>query len=143
MKSVSPNDRVKSYPDEYFNVCSNKLFCQACREEICLKKSVIDNHIKSVKHANSKLKVAARESRTMEITESLKRYDSSVHPKGETLPDCVRVYRVRVVAAFLKAGIPISKIDSFRDSLEEGGYSLSDRSNLAELIPFINQEELN
>ena len=27
--------------------------------------------------------------------------------------------------------------------LEEGGYSLSNRSNLSELIPFINQEEVN
>lgn len=30
-----------------------------------------------------------------------------------------------------------------RDLLEEGGYSLSDRSNLTKLIPFINQEEVN
>ena len=77
----------------------------------------------------------------MEITEALKNYDASVHPKGETLPDSVRVFRVRVVTSFLKAGIPLSKVDSFRDLLEEGGYS--DRSNVTELIPFINGEEVN
>ena len=105
-----PYDRVKAYPDEYFQVCNKKLFCQVCREELSLKKSVIDNHIKSVKHTNSKLKVVAKESRTMEITKALKNYDASVHPKRETLPDCVRVFRVRVVTSFLKAGVPISKI---------------------------------
>ena len=85
MKSVSPYDCVKAYADEYFQVCNKKLFCQACREELSLKKSVIDNHIKSVKHTNSKLKVVAKESRTMKITKALKNYDASAHPKGETL----------------------------------------------------------
>lgn len=31
MKSVSPYDHVKTYPNEYFQVRNNKLFCQACR----------------------------------------------------------------------------------------------------------------
>ena len=45
----------------------------------------------------------------------LKDYDKEVHPSG----DSVRVYRVKVVISFLKAGVPLDKIDCFRDILEE------------------------
>ena len=34
-------------------------------------------------------------------------YDKSFHPVGETLPDSVRVRRVKVVMALLKAGVPL------------------------------------
>ena len=61
---------------------------------------------------------------------------------GETLPDSTRVYRVKVVTAMLKAGVPLSKIDSFRDLLEEHGYSLSSSTHLRQLMPFILQEEI-
>lgn len=50
---------------------------------------------------------------------------------------------MKVVTSFLKAGVPICKIDCFRDLLEEGGFFLSDRSNFSQLIPFIHQEEMN
>ena len=41
--------------------------------------------------------------------------NKDVHPVGEGLPDSIRVYRVKVVTAMLKAGVPLSKIDIFRD----------------------------
>ena len=50
-KSVTPADRVRSYPNGPFTVSNRKLFCDVCREELAMKKSVIDLHIKSVKHA--------------------------------------------------------------------------------------------
>lgn len=50
--------------------------------------------------------------------QALKSYDSTSHPKGETLSDSVRVYCVNVVTPFLKAGVPLVKIDSFRYLLE-------------------------
>lgn len=54
-KNVSPLDRVKAYPSEHFTVSYNKkLFCSACREEISLKKSVIECHIGSQKHKKGK-----------------------------------------------------------------------------------------
>ena len=54
-----------------------------------------------------------------DIADALRKYDSSVHPVGEGLPESTRVYRVNVVMAMLKAGLPIHKIDCFRSLLEE------------------------
>ena len=83
-----------------------------------------------------------KEKRQLDIAASLKQYDDKVHPAGETLPDSVRVYRVNVVTALLKAGVPLSKLDNFRQILEENAYSLSDSSHLRRLIPFILQDEI-
>ena len=98
-KSVSPAERVKTYQSEPFIVSSKKLFCSACREELSVKKSTIDLHIKSHKHQIGKEQLAVKEKRQLDIAASLKQYDDKVHPAGETLPDSVRVYRVNVVTA--------------------------------------------
>lgn len=71
--------------------------------------------------------------------ESLKRYDE-VHPSGEMLPVS---YRVNVVTALLKAGVSLTKLDSFREIFEENAFALSDSSHLRRLIPFILQDEMS
>ena len=52
--NVSISDRVREFPGEH--LCRNlgKLFCNACREPISVKKSVISQHIKSAKHERGK-----------------------------------------------------------------------------------------
>ena len=40
-------------------------------------------------------------------------YEKEVHPSGETLPEAQKVYRVKVVSTFLKAGVPLSKNRAF------------------------------
>ena len=78
------------------------------------------------------------------ILEALHIYDSRVHPVGDGLPDSTRVYRVKVVTTMLKAGVPLNKIDLFRDMLEEHGYALTSSTHLRQLIPLIHhQEELS
>lgn len=46
-KGVAAQSRVKEFPGEYLVVKKDKLFCEACREELALKKSTISNHIGS------------------------------------------------------------------------------------------------
>ena len=53
-----------------------------------------------------------------------------------------RVFRVKIISAFLKAGVAINKIDCFRSILEESSYRLTTGSHMAELIPVIRQEEI-
>ena len=77
--------------------------------------------------------------RDADIADALRKYDSSVHPR---LPESSRVYRVNVVTAMLKAGLPIHKIDCFRSLLEEHAYSLTSSSNLRQIIPFIHYNEM-
>ena len=43
----------------------------------------------------------------------------------------------------LKAGVALSWIDSFHDLLEENGDTLSNSSNLRQLLPFVTQEEIS
>ena len=50
---------------------------------------------------------------------------------------------MKVVSEFLKAGIPLSKIDNLRGLLEAGGFSLSHSTHLRQLIPFIFDKELD
>lgn len=71
----------------------------------------------------------------------LRQYDNEVHPVGEGLPDSVRVHRVKVVTVFMKAGVPLTKVDCLCDLLEENTYRLSNSQNLRQLIQFIQQQE--
>ena len=119
------------------------MFCRACKEVLALKKSSIEYHIKSQKHISGKKKLALKNKEESNILEVLHVYDSRVHPVGDGLPDSTRVYRVKVVTTMLKAGVPLNKIDLFRDMLEEHGYALTCSTHLRQLIPFIHQEELN
>ena len=49
-KNIKPIDRVKQYANDHLQVSAGKLFCSACREEVSVKKSIIDKHINSTKH---------------------------------------------------------------------------------------------
>ena len=142
-KIISAADRVKQFPNEHFTVSSGKLFCLACREELSTKKTILELHIKAAKHVKEKETLISKQTSELSIVEALKRYDKSAHPVGESLPDLTRVYRVKVVSEFLKAGIPLSKIDNLRGLLEAGGFSLSHSTHLRQLIPFILDQELD
>ena len=139
LKSVSPQDRVREFADDSLCVSAGKLFCRACREELSVKKSVVKNHGESMKHTcrSSKGRLKEKEKRDSDIVDAMQRYSKQVHPKGETLSDNTRVYRVKVVRAFLRAGISLQKIDSFRELLEESAFSLSSSQHMRDLIPFI------
>lgn len=86
--------------------------------------------------------MARKEKREQNIAELRIDYDKSAHPIGEGLSGDVHVYRVKVVTAFFKhAGVPLSKLETFRELHEENAYRLSDSTNLYSLIPFIRQQE--
>ena len=141
-KNVSVTDRLKAYSEETFVSSSGQLFCSSCREVVALKKSVIEMHIASQKHKNGKERRKKEQLKEQCISEALKAYDNSIHPVGESLPDTVRVRQVKVVQVFLKAGIPLAKVDCLRELLEENSSTLTSSSNLRQLIPFILHEEV-
>ena len=70
--------------------------------------------------------------REQDIADALKEHNTEEHLRGETLPMQQQVYRVKVVTALLKAGIPPSKLDCLRDILEENAFRLR---------PFVLKEE--
>ena len=103
-------DRVRNYPEEYFTVSNNRLFCSACREEVATKKSVIELHIKSQKHSRGKSRIASNKKIEADIAQALKQFDSEVHPEGEGMPETTRVYRVKVVTAMLRLVSQFSRL---------------------------------
>ena len=142
-KGVGPADRVRTYPAEPFSVSNKRLFCMACREELATKKSIIDLHIKSVKHSQGKRRLASTKKHDQDIINALGKYDEEFHPEGESLLNSTRLYRIKVVTTMLKAGVPLNKVDAFRDLLEESSYALTSATNLRQLLPFIRHQELD
>ena len=89
-------------------------------EEISLKKSTVRNHIYSGnQHKNSKRKLAENEARERDVASYFKKVDKQEHAAGSLVSMEERVYRVRVVEAFLSAGIPLAKVDCLRGLLEK------------------------
>ena len=82
-----------------------------------------------------------RRKRQKVIAEALVSSDKELHPVGETLPEDQRVYCIKVVMVFLRAGVSLSKVTSFRELLEENTFHLSDRQHMSDVIPFIASQE--
>ena len=77
--------------------------------------------------------------RDQTIIEALKQ---EMQNKDSTLPVAKRAYRLQVVEEFLKAGIPLSKMDKLRRLLEMQGYRLSHSSNMRNYISVIFKQEV-
>ena len=140
-KGVSAAQRAKEFSGEMITVSAGRLFCSACREELSLKRSVVTNHVGSAKHVQQKKQLGKNQSRERDIAKALQTYEQEIHPSGETLPEAQKLYRVKVVTAFLKAGIPIGKVEHFKDLLEEHAFMLCDHCGMSDLIPFVQAEE--
>ena len=106
-----------------------------------LKSSVLTRHIQSAKHGKGKEKLNKRSSSEVEIATALQSHNKQNHTEGESLPVDQQVYQVKLMKAFLLAGIPVNKISCFQEILEENALRLTDRSHMANLIPFIVEQE--
>ncbi|KAK3745835.1 hypothetical protein QZH41_004304 [Actinostola sp. cb2023] len=141
MKTNFVETRIREFKDEPFRNSNNKLFCDACREEISEKASIIKCHVESKKHKSGVERLAKKKKKDITVLDAMKKYDQEVHPKGEMLSDSKRLFRIKVMKTFLKAGVPLKKMDDFRELLEEGGYRLTSVPNMRQLIPFVRKEE--
>ena len=139
---------MKEYKDEPFTVSNCKLFCVGCREEICVKKSSIENHLNRQNTEKKKICESNVKSVLQNPWRSIIKliiiviiinswYNSEVHPKGDMLPHSQQIFHVKVMQTFLRAGVALNKIGSFRNLLEESGYRLCDRRYMYDLLPFI------
>ena len=104
---------------------------------------VLLNHIKSSKHEDGKQKHTINKAREKDLAKALEKHDAKTHRKGETLPEDQKVYRAKVVLAFMAAGIALSKLDCppLRELLEENRFRLSHSRHMMDLVPFILQDE--
>lgn len=75
-----------------------------------------------------------------DLAEMARSRDKEVHPVGEDLSMKCRIFRIKILTSFLKAGVPLNRLDIFRPLLEESGIRLTNRTNMAQLIPVIQEE---
>ena len=67
--SVTLAQHVREFPDESLKVSLGKLFCNPCREDLQLKRSALQAHIMSVKHADGKHRLECKRDRERETLE--------------------------------------------------------------------------
>ena len=104
---------------------------------------MILNHIKSSKHKDGKQVLTTKQARERDLALALEKHNAETHHKGQTLPEEQKVYRARVVLAFMETGIPLSKLDcpALRELLEESRFCLTHSRHTMDLVPFVLQEE--
>ena len=103
---------MREFPGEHLTVSMGKLFCNACREEVSLNSSSVKNHIHSAKHTEEKTRLSKRDASKKDIAVALKAHNGETHLVGEKLPEAQQVFRVKVVTAFLRSAVPLSKLES-------------------------------
>ena len=87
--------------------------------------------------------MAKKEAAERDIATSFQNSSQELHSRGETLPEEQCIFRVKVVRVFLRSAVPLSKLKFFRGLLEENGLRLSDRRQMADIIPFVFSQEQN
>ena len=81
-KSISPSQRAREFPEEQLVDSGGKLFCRACRETLCVKKSVVLNHVKLSKHKEGKKKLKTKQAREADLALALDKHDHETNRRG-------------------------------------------------------------
>ena len=79
---IPSSKRVSEFPNEQLFASAGRLFCRACRKILSLKRSIVESHVKSAKHVESKEAVEQREVREKDIVEALQKHTEVTHQKG-------------------------------------------------------------
>lgn len=142
----STHDRIAEFPGEYLSVSAGKLYCTACNLTINIEHSIVKAHVNSQRHVQGKESKKRAKLHQQAITISWKKFssESTSDLAGSGLSQAVSedvVRRANVVETFLKAGIPLSKVDYLRPLLESGYGRLTYSTHMAQLIPFLHCKE--
>lgn len=78
-KNIGALDRLKNYNEETFVSTYGCLFCSLCREEVSLKRSIMECRIVSQKHEKGKEQHEKKNMKDQSISQGLNAYDSSIH----------------------------------------------------------------
>eukprot|EP00117_Sycon_ciliatum_P001327 scpid51838/ scgid7033/ len=117
--------------------------------EVSLKRSIVKDHVSSTRHTKGKQDMQKQGARQQLVAEQFRQYQES-HAQDRALagtglagavPMEQSLHRINVVTSFLKAAVPLTKIDSLRTILEHGPHHLTHSTHLGQYIPFILDEE--
>ena len=125
---VPLHDRVKQFPEESLVVKEGKMFCNGRREIVSSKISILEVYASFKKHQKSKDRLKNFKLKDETILESFRRENTS---KNSTFPVEECAYSLEVIIGFLKAGIPIAKIDMCQPLLEKNSPHLGQYASIA------------
>lgn len=137
--------RLKEYATlepQVFKPDNGYLYCKACCYTVSVESSATKRHLRSNTHKASveKLKQTLQAGRTLGKTLT-EHFEHSNAAQG-TLPPQQLTWRAQCVKACLMGGIPIAKLAGpIKGLLEDGHYSLTSASHMAEFIPPLLAEE--
>lgn len=128
-QNITPASRIVDFPNQYFaSTVDGKLQCQVCWVYIQFdRKSTVAYHINSKKHQQRLAQKA--ESNEQDFGADLQQFQSERRVManelaeggsafvGDTLEVAHQLWRVKVVSAFLEAGIALEKLNN--DSIRE------------------------
>jgi hypothetical protein len=129
---VPIHQRIQEYPDEYLTERAGKLYCSICSIVLKLKKTVIDNHVKSRTHGIKKEKAILTDSgggyqALLNVTLHEERKQEEVAGLVSRLSTETEEYRCKIAYAYILDRVPFENLDS-----SQGG--------LRKLLEQINQE---
>lgn len=125
-------------------ISAGQLYCDACHMVISIKKSIVQGHISPDRHARGKEAKLGKLNHQQVLASweaYQKRYAATIPGTGlsPTVDSNEVMARIETGRAFLKAGIPLAKVDFPRPLLEHRSSRLTDRSHLATYISFMKQ----
>ena len=139
---VSAFQLVREDKNEFLSVTSNNMLrCDASSETLSKKKSTVRKHIGSAKHNDTEKAIQNSKKRDQFLLTFLRGNDEKENPKGETLPEDMRLFRFDLIESSLSAGILCRKIDHLRSFLEKYGHRLTAHGHLLEMIPSAIEKE--
>lgn len=105
-----------------------------------LKSTVVNNHIKSAKYQQGKEKLKTKEAHERDITTALQVHNQKNHHEGESLSIDQQTYQMKVVTTFLQSWCSTEQSDLL-PTASGGKCILTDRSHMANLIPFLVEQK--
>lgn len=129
---------------QVFIVDAGFLYCDACRHTVVPEKTTVRRHLQSAKHMTGVQKRQKRLAEGKQLGKTVSAYLAKNHVGQSMLPGHHQAYRATVTETFLESGIPLSKLSgSLREILEDGHFSLTTPSHMAEYIPALLEAEMN
>lgn len=142
--NLSPCSRCLEYPGRFLAAEQNSLDQEELRCKIC--RAVVDHKRKDSveKHLISKKHLELEKEKESAVLSNATLFDfGAARPNipvgsGSSLTPDHQNWRLAVLNTFLKAGVPIAKIDEFRSLLElHAPLSLTHSSHMAKMIPAV------
>ena len=144
LKSKTPFDRVRVYPDQPLTVVNGKLCCRVCKNQVlALKVSSIKNHIRNDTHKRNMVKEDKTQLTLLSYKQLVVTNESEESAAGATLSLDASAYRMAVCHAFLKSGTPFALLDNgseIRDLLEDG-HAKCPKQACSDMIPLLYKKE--